>query len=208
MLDLFTHEDVELRPIVISACHAPDELTLLRQENVELRARMDSLERALIHGEQMPEVSQAAPAGGSPTVTATEEPCQAEKEKEKTYEALLEEKSEIIRNLHMQIHELRDAGGARFEPATGASGARALKKQLEDERRQVKEAEAELSRMQQMEKAMSKDRAELAQQRSEIERFQQELSHQVETASREPALFDRLVALQRIQGGVQANGRR
>ena len=61
--------------------------SLLRGENAELRARLEELEQAL----QTPESSEETWA-----------------ERQKEYEALLEEKSEVIRSLHMKIQELQE----------------------------------------------------------------------------------------------------
>jgi hypothetical protein len=49
---------------------------------------------------------------------------------------------------------------------------------------------------------MSRDRAELARQRNEVQRLHNELNHEIEIASRDPGLRERLVALQRLQGEI------
>jgi hypothetical protein len=59
-----------------------------------------------------------------------------------------------------------------------------------------------MQQMRQMEMAMSKDRAELARQRNEIQRLHSELNREIENASRDPGLRERLVALQRLQGEI------
>jgi chromosome segregation ATPase len=166
----------------------PDELASLRGENAQLRARIEELEQA----------SQSAPPDEGQWL-----------EQQKEYEALLEEKSEVIRTLHLRIQE-REAGTpqeAGTPPAelseADAADIQGLKKQLEDQRRQLEEDEESLmQQMRQMEMAMSKDRAELARQRNEIQRLHHELNHEIEHASRDPDLRERLVALQRLQGEV------
>src|SRR5437867_3272521 len=62
-----------------------DGLALLRRENAELRARVEELEQAL---------QASAPA----------EDGWAERQKE--YESLVEEKSEVIRSLHLKLQQL------------------------------------------------------------------------------------------------------
>jgi hypothetical protein len=169
-----------------------DELTHLRRENEELRAHLDALEKAL----EAPEET-AAPASPVPE----ENPWAA---KQQEYEALLEEKSEAIRALHLKLHELQSRAGATSE-STPREDARSLKRQLEHERVQIEKDEEELMiRMTQLEKAISKDRAELARQRTEIQRLHQELNEQIAAASRDPGMSDRQDALYRLQGEVEA----
>src|SRR5262249_25862877 len=158
---------------------APDELEQLRKENAQLRARVEELEQALQAGTPNEEIWL---------------------ERQKEYETLLEEKSEVIRNLHLRIQE--QGGGGDASVSTASDGdVQSLKKQLEEQRRQLEEdEEALMQQMRQMEMAMSKDRAELARQRNEIQRLHSELNHEIENASRDPALRERLVALQRLQG--------
>jgi DNA repair exonuclease SbcCD ATPase subunit len=158
---------------------APDELGQLRKENAQLQARVEELEQALQAGTPNEEIWL---------------------ERQKEYETLLEEKSEVIRNLHLRIQE--QGGGGDASVSTASDGdVLSLKKQLEEQRRQLEEdEEALMQQMRQMEMAMSKDRAELARQRNEIQRLHSELNHEIENASRDPALRERLVALQRLQG--------
>jgi DNA repair exonuclease SbcCD ATPase subunit len=170
-----------------------DELTALRADNAALRARVEELEQAL----------QAAAPAGTPWA-----------EQQKDYEALLEEKSEVIRSLHLKVQQLQEGGGASAPAAPAASAASAalaadtseidpLKKQMADQRRQLEEDEqALMQQMRQMEMAMSKDRAELARQRNEIQRLHNELNREIENASRDPGLRERLTALQRLQGEI------
>jgi chromosome segregation ATPase len=182
------------------------ELVALRTENAELRHRLDEWEQLL---------------NGPEGIDAT----WAEKQRE--YEALLEEKTEVIRGLHTKIHELQEAKATAVEtadaataeapaappvaatPAPEATGASVnevleLQRQLEEERRQLKEDEqALMAQMKEMEMAMSRDRAELARHRAELQRLHTDLNRELENASRDAGLRERLLALTRrpAEGG-------
>ena len=152
---------------------------LLRAENAELRARIAELEQAL-----------------------TNEPTSWD-ERQKEYEMLLEEKSEVIRSLHLKIQEMQDPGAAPAASPATLGDVEKLKKGLEEQRRQLEEDEAVVTQqLREMEMAMSKDRAELARQRNEIQRLHNDLNREIEIAARDPGLRDRLVALQRLQSSV------
>jgi chromosome segregation ATPase len=159
-----------------------DELTHLRQENAELRARVEELEQAI----------QAEP------------PVEKEwAEQQKEYEALLEEKSEVIRTLHLKMQELQECGSPQGSSNVSNAEVERLKQEMAEQRRQLEEDEESLmQQMRQMEMAMSKDRAELSRQRNEVQRLHNELNHEIELASRDPGLRERLVALQRLQGEI------
>ena len=61
------------------------------------------------------------------------------------------------------------------------------------QRRQLEEDEAALmQQMREMEMALAKDRAELARQRTELQRQQADFAREIESASRDPALRERL----------------
>ena len=155
-----------------------DEAALLRLENAELRARVEELEHLLQRG------------GGTEDVWA---------ERQREYEALLEEKSEVIRALHLRIQDMQEAVS---HPAPGdappAEDLYRLKEELEEERRRLQEdEEAMTTQMREMEMAMARDRAELARQRSEVQRMHADLTREIELASRDPGLRDRLNNLRR-----------
>ena len=57
--------------------------------------------------------------------------------------------------------------------------------------------ESMMAQMRGMELALAKDRAELARQRAEVQRLHNELKHEIEVASRDTGLRDRLISLQR-----------
>jgi hypothetical protein len=115
----------------------------------------------------------------------------------KEYEGLLEEKSEVIRDLHRKMKEHDD------KPATPSATPReeellALSEELERERQQLKEDEETLmQQMRDMEVQMSRERAEIARQRNELQRLQGEIRHELELASRDATLRERLAPLQR-----------
>lgn len=117
-------------------------------------------------------------------------------EREKEYEALLEEKSEIIRGLHVKLQE-SPARNQSADPAELDELTR-LRKELEEQRRQLEQDEQDLmQQMRQMELAMSRERAEMARQRNEMHRLHADLAHEAEQTSRDSGLRERLLALRR-----------
>lgn len=169
-----------------------EELVLVRAENAELRQRLEEAEHLL----------QAA---------ATSEEAWLERQKE--YELLLEEKSEVIRELHHRFQQAQETQqSATATPAEGTSFDAAeldeleqLKNELEEQRRQLDEDEKSLmAQMRQMEMSLSRDRAELARQRSDVQRLHAELTREIEVASRDPGLRERLAGLRRRQQDAAA----
>jgi hypothetical protein len=135
-------------------------------------------------------------------------------ERQREYEVLLEEKSEVIRSLHQKIQETQQAQesaiGGESAPASGAScsGTRLgqaeeilrLKRELEEQRRQLEEDEQDMmAQMRQMEMTMAKERAGLARQQQEVQRLQADLAREIENSSRDPELRERLHSLRRTQ---------
>lgn len=124
-------------------------------------------------------------------------------ERQKEYETLLEEKSELIRDLHHKLHDLQEGPKEKKvpgQPIPKEEQLLALKEQLEQERSQLKEDEETLmTQMRQMELSMAKDRAELARQRNDLQRLHNELNREIEMAARDGSLRERLVSLQRRQ---------
>jgi hypothetical protein len=165
----------------------------LRIENTQLRTRVEELEQAL------------DAAGGQDSATM--------REQLKEYEALLEEKTEVIRDLHRRLQEQQDrqdhqdVGQLHQQPqdrptggAPGEAELLALSEELERERQQLKEDEESLMKqMRDMEVQMSRERAEMARQRNEFQRLQNDIRHELEMASRDSALRERLAPLQRRQ---------
>jgi DNA repair exonuclease SbcCD ATPase subunit len=156
---------------------ADGESAALRQENAELRARIEALESTFA-------------AGADDDVWA---------ERQREYEALLEEKSEVIRSLHLKVQELQEGKRrAPNEPVPREEELVQLKQELEDQRRQLQEDEESLmAQMRQMELALSKDRAELARQRQDVQRLQADLNREIEQANSAPGLRERLNSLRR-----------
>jgi hypothetical protein len=174
-----------------------EELELFRMENTELHARIGELEQA--NSELYSRVGELENllqlAGGGEEMWL---------ERQQEYEKLLEEKSEVIRTLHLRLQEQPASSGAGSSSNSGMlSGGQAeeilrLKRELEEHRRQLQEdEEAMMLQMRQMEMAMARDRAEMARQRSEIKRMQDEHERGVDKASRDPQLQERLHNMRR-----------
>jgi hypothetical protein len=156
-----------------------DEPSVLLRENTELRARIEELEQALVA------------AGGDDRWA----------ERQREYEALLEEKSEVIRSLHLKLQEAQE-GGRRLpnEPVPREEEIFRLKEELDAHRQQLQDDEESLmAQMRQMELSLSRDRAELARQRQELQRLQADVNREIELASRDPGLRERLMSLRRPQ---------
>lgn len=164
------------------------EFAQLRHENEELRALVLELEQALQNA-----------TGGQEDFDA----------RSKEYESLLEEKSEIIRNLHRKVQALEEAlRSARAEPVKEEKKPSGpvpreeelmqLSEDLERERKQLREdEEALMEQMREMEVQMARERAEMARQRNELQRLQTDLRHELEMAARDATLRERLAPLQR-----------
>jgi hypothetical protein len=180
---------------VREAPEVPRELAQLRAENARLRTRIEALEEQL----------QVAVQGREQTWA----------EQQREYEALLEEKSEVIRSLHLKVQDLQSAESSPTAAQEQSGDALAdkqeletLRQQLEQERCQLAEdAEALEAQMKHMEMAMSRERVELARQRSELQRLHSDFKHELEMASRDEKLRERLAPLQRRhQEVVSAKG--
>lgn len=168
------------------------ELEMLQRENADLRALVIDLQRQMEEG--------AAPASDS-----------GWEERQREYDSLLEEKSEVIRSLHQKIQELQArAPSPQLTPKESElitlsdelERERCQLEQdrrlLEDERAQLKEDEKMMmQQMREMELQMARERAELARQRNELQRLHTEVNHELELASRDAALRERLQPLQR-----------
>src|SRR5262249_5366079 len=161
------------------------EADLLRLENEELRKKVEGLEKQL---------AARSPAEGAEVWA----------ERQKEYENLLEEKSEVIRALHVSLQDGHPREGparaAGHGPGPGAppQELQPLKKELDDRRRQLEEDEESLmEQMRQLEMTMCRDRAELARQRAELQRLSNDLRHEIEQAARDAGLRERLIPLQR-----------
>jgi chromosome segregation ATPase len=170
----------------------PREMDRIRDENNQLRALCLELEQAL---------QEAAISGGTQNVDVNEQA--------REYEALLEEKSETIRQLHLHVEELQavladtearvaeaaeqteDRG--RGGPAPREDELLALSEELERERRQLQEDEQTLmDQMREMEVSMARERAELARQRNDLQRLQSDVRHELERLERNGALQSKI----------------
>ncbi len=125
------------------------------------------------------------------------------RQREQEYEALLEEKSELIRQLHQELQL------AKERPAPDRRVPReeellALEQELLREREQLKRDEEQLmAEIRQMEVALSRERADLARQRNELQRLHQQIQTELEIASREAALRERLAPLYELHAELQ-----
>lgn len=182
----YTHQDLLPDGRDSSADIGPEllqELDVLRHENSQLRSLCGDLEQAL----------QEATQHGDPNWET----------QVREYEALLEEKSEMIRQLHQ---ELQEAGAGREQdsaqqPAAGGPAPReeellALSEELERERRQLQEDEQTLmDQMREMELSMARERAEMARQRNDLQRLRDEIAHELERLERSGALQSKIEGL-------------
>lgn len=166
-----------------------EELAVLRAENMQLRARVEELEQIL--------------------EATTDQTDQMWSEQQKEFEMLLEEKSEVIRALHLELQGMREQmsgqedGMPRNRAANKGNSAHvqsellALKAELEEQRIQLEaDEQAVMEQMRQMELSMSKERVELARQRSELQRLHQDLQHEIEQSQKDGGLRERLMAMQ------------
>src|SRR5262249_30887790 len=166
------------------------EIELLRTENNQLRALCVELEQAL----QEATSREVGPVSG---------------ERLKEYDALLEEKSEMIRQLHQQLQQAHGVV-ADLEAQIAAqptqrvnTGPRqreeellAFGEELERDRRQLQEDEATLmEQMREMEVSMPRERAEMARQRNDLQRLQSEIRHELERLERNGALQSKIDGL-------------
>jgi hypothetical protein len=180
---LQTREEAKLTPDVLA------EVELLRTENGQLRSLCVELEQALQEATQDANVDVDS--------------------RLRDYEAMLEEKSEMIRQLHQQLQqaqslvadlELKLASGPGQPtyngPAPREEELLALSEELERERRQLQEDEqALMEQMKDMEIAMARERAEMARQRNDMQRLQQELQYELERLERNGAAQQKVDAL-------------
>jgi len=162
------------------------ELKLLREENSTLRAKADELDQLLTLALQDSEDRWT--------------------ERQREYERLIEEKSEVIRTLYQKNAELRERAiqseAAIADVPEGKLQERQelikLQRELEQQRRQLHDdEEVMIAQLRDMELALAKDRAELARQGADIQRLQSDVKHELETAQRDKGLRERLTSLQR-----------
>jgi myosin heavy subunit len=167
-------EDLDLADHISMTADRGAELEQLRTENDELQQKIAKLEQGL---------------------KDTSGTAQFWAEQNKDTEKLMEEKSEVIRELHTRIQQLQARPPAAVPQEEELL---ALGEELEEARRQLQEDEkALMQQMRDMEIQMSRERAELARQRNELQRLHNEIRHELEVATREATLRDRLQPFQR-----------
>jgi chromosome segregation ATPase len=126
------------------------------------------------------------------------------------YDAVLEEKNEMIGRLHQQVQELQaavESAKASAPPAVPTAAELqgklpseaellALSEQLERERKQLQEDEQTLmDQMREMEVSMARERAELARQRNDMQRLQNEVRHELERLERDGGIQSKIEEL-------------
>jgi len=189
--ELMTEMHEDETPSSVSVDETPSiiavEVQLLRMENAELKERIEELEQ------------RPASQGDA-----------SWQDRQREYEMLLEEKSEVIRSLHQRIQEMQEsvsfADSPPSSPGSSSIGVGQaeeilrLKRELEEQRRQVEQDECDMmAQMRSMEMQMARERAEMARQRQEIQRLQSDLARDIEQQARNPELRERLQNLRRPQ---------
>ncbi len=129
-------------------------------------------------------------------------------DRQKEYDSLIDEKNEMIRQLHMRVQELEQI--ASKPPTPKEEELIAMSEELERERCQLqqdrKKVDEEMQQlrddsdvmnqeMRQMEVQMARERADLARQRAELQRLSEEVRHELERAEKDHGLSDRLKQL-------------
>jgi len=148
-------------------------------------------------------------------------------ERQKEYESLLDEKTELIRQLHVKIQDMEQQFGEMQEraakpPTPKEEELMAMSEELERERCQLQQERRKLdeelrqfredtesmnSEMRQMEVQMARERADLARQRSEVQRISEEIRHELDRVERDRGLTSRLEQLrQRHQDVMKGRG--
>jgi chromosome segregation ATPase len=172
----------------------------IQRENAELRSIIAELKQALEEAR-----SQQHDMAG---------------DRQREYESLLEEKSELIRGLHLKIHELQDghhpAATPKEEELIALSEEldrercqlQQERRQLEDERKQLMEDEQMMTKqMRDMEVQMARERADFARQRIELNRIYEDIRREMDNIERNGLLNQRLNQLRtRFQETVNPSG--
>lgn len=177
-----------------------DELSVLKQENEELRKLVLEMDQAL---RQQPPQTPASKPGS-----------------ETEFEQILEEKSEVIRGLHSENLELKKiiadmeerlyGGGASEAPlenAQGISGATAqagqdileLQEQRDKLKREITEMEKHLC---EEEVRASRERADLARQRYEIDRVKTDLEIELDKHQKDKDLRSKIIEMKSHLSGT------
>jgi chromosome segregation ATPase len=185
------------------------ELQRLEGENEQLRGQITELRQKL---------DEAAEKGQG-----------SFEERERSYESMLEDKSEEIRGLYIRIQELKEAigskgggGPVRDEAADEDADLQAMaedlerermqleeeRQRLEEETRQIREDEEELMhRMREMELQTAKGRADLARQHNELHQLHNEVRRELEQAQQMGANTERVRSIQKAHQEVSLRKR-
>ena len=126
-------------------------------------------------------------------------------DQQREFEQLLDEKSETIRVLNMQLQDLStQLQGGHDRPTF--ENFHLKEADLEAKLSRLRDDEEALKlQLREMEMGMAKERAELARQRSDMQRMSADLQREVEMASRDPALRERLNNMQQRRPGSVHN---
>ncbi len=188
-----------LKTLGISPAGAADapasEADALLAENVELREIIADL-KAQLEGTEQRIGAQFA-------------------DRNKEYDQLLDEKSQMIRDLHLQIQELEQQPTVPATPKEEELLAlseelerercqlQQERRALEEERKQFTEDEQIMTQqMREMEVQMARERADFARQRSELNRIQDEIRRELENIERNGLLNQRLGQLRQRSAEV------
>jgi hypothetical protein len=107
--------------------------------------------------------------------------------REQEYENMLEEKSELIRQLHVKLNEIPK----RNSDLPSEEELVALHQELQRERQEFEQERSDMeNQFKQMEISLAKERADIARQRSEANRLQSEIKRQIEMLEREAKTKD------------------
>jgi hypothetical protein len=165
-----------------------DELARLKKQSDQSKQEAEQFKAENEHLRQRIAVLEARAKADAPTALL---------EQQHEFEKMLDEKTETIRELHMRIHELQDAirGGPH---ALSRDQLEMRQGELDRLEQRLRADEDSLNRQaREMEMAMAKERAELARQRAELQRHHTDVQREIEMASRDPGLRERLMSLQR-----------
>ncbi len=187
------HPALNATPSPELAAEELQDVELLQHENAQLRSLCAELEQALQEAVQLNE-GQTSPS-----------------ESLGDYEALLDEKTETIRQLHQELQEaqrmvaeleaqLLEAQQERppAGPTPREEELLALSEELERERRQLQEDEQTLmDQMREMEVSMARERAEMARQRNDLTRLQNEIRHELERLEKSGVAVRKMEELKR-----------
>jgi chromosome segregation ATPase len=180
----------------------PSEVDRLRAENEELHSIVAELRQL---------IDEASAGMANAALFA---------DREKEFERMLEEKSELIREMAARVQELEKAASVPRPPnekelLTMSDELERERAQMEQERRQLDEQLRQLKedegsmmeQMREMEVQMARERAEMARQRNELQRLHSDIRHELEVASRDEELKRRLGMLVRKHQEVVNRGR-